>query len=246
MITQIFGCNTKVYFVKINHNGKITEELVKETTANPVEGKVNFDITDEIELENDQATAYLFRIDLDYNGRHSEIYLDLFERNHKSNGQAATFTIQGSCSQKSEKFQQHPIAYMVNSISLDQPFLTFKQIKDVFHELGHAMHIALSQTKFQLINGVRVPMDFAEIPSNFTENFIYDYEFMSKWVVDQNGKPIEKELFEKLSAKERATDMMELQELFYFSLMDLYLHNLDESQLNHKTLIKMHSKAVIF
>lgn len=198
----------------------------------------------EVEFENDQATANIFRIDIDYNGRRSEIHLDLFERNHKSNGQATTFTIQGSCSHKSGEYQQHPIAYMINSISLEQPFLTFKQIKDVFHELGHAMHIALCQTRFQLINGARVPIDFAEIPSNFTENFIYDYEFMKKWVVDHEGNPIDIELFKKFTVKERVTDMMELQELFYFSLMDLYLHQLDESQLNYNTLIEMHSKAV--
>ena len=135
---------------------------------------------------------------------------------------------------------------MINSINLDQPFLSFKQIKDVFHELGHAMHIALSNTKFQLINGVRVPIDFAEIPSNFTENFVYDYDFMKQFIVDQEGNPINQESFEKLVVKERAAEMMELQELFYFSLMDLYLHKLQKNELSQKKMIEMHSKAVIY
>ncbi|CAI2386433.1 unnamed protein product [Moneuplotes crassus] len=241
MITEIFGANTKVFLVKVKHSGEIEEKLIKETYTDPA--KAGIDITDEIEIPNDPNTATLFRIDLDYNGAHSEIYLDLFERNHKSNGRAATFTIQGSCS-KCDGDHQHPIAYMINSVSLEQPFLTFQQIRDVFHELGHAMHIALCKTEFQLINGARVPIDFAEVPSNFTENYVFDYNFISKWLIDHEGKPIDKESFDKIIFKERAAEMMELQETFYFSLMDLYLHNLDEKDLTEEKLIELHSKAL--
>lgn len=241
MITEIFGANTKVFLVKVKHSGEIEEKLIKETYTDSA--KAGIDITDEIEIEDDPNTATLFRIDLNYNGAHSEIYLDLFERNHKSNGRAATFTIQGSCS-KCDGGHQHPIAYMINSVSLEQPFLTFQQIRDVFHELGHAMHIALCKTEFQLINGARVPIDFAEVPSNFTENYVFDYNFISKWLIDHEGNPIDKESYDKIIFKERAAEMMELQETFYFSLMDLYLHNLDEKDLTEEKLIELHSKAV--
>ena len=84
MITKIFGCDTKIFIVNIDHNGNIDEKLVRETYTNP--DKKDFDIMDQIEIDNHPSNATLFRVELDYKGRYSEIYLDLFERNHKSNG----------------------------------------------------------------------------------------------------------------------------------------------------------------
>jgi Zn-dependent oligopeptidase len=141
MITQVFGCDAKVSLVQINHEGEISDKLIKEVNS---KGDISNDISKDIVIKSEDLVANIFRIDITYEGRNSEIYLDLFDRPHKSNGTCATFTIQGSCK------SQTPIAYLISSISLDQPLLTFKQIADLFHELGHALHIALSKTQFQL------------------------------------------------------------------------------------------------
>ena len=125
---------------------------------------------------------------------------------------------------------------MFSSISIEQPFLSFSQIRNLFHELGHALHIAMSRTDHQLINGSRVAIDFAEIPSNFTEHFIYDYNFMKQWAVDSENKPIERELFNKIVLKERIFELIDLEETTYFSLLDLYFHMLQEQDLNEQVL----------
>lgn len=93
MITQIFGCDAKISLVQTNYDGHISEQIVKEVDRN---GRVNKDVSKDIIIKSDPLVSNIFRIDLTYEGRNSEIYLDLFERNHKSNGTCATFTIQGS------------------------------------------------------------------------------------------------------------------------------------------------------
>lgn len=244
MIKNIFGCNLNIHFVKVDASGNITEELLQSVKNDQSDPIIAFD---KLVIENEQDVAYLFRLDIEHNGKHSEVYLDLFDRNHKSNGKSATFTIQGSAVEKCDGMakRQNPIAYLITSIALDQPFLSFRQIRDVFHELGHILHVALCKTEFQLINGSRVPIDFAEIPSHFTEQFVYDYDFMSQWIVDeQTGEPIAKDLFEKIVLGERVTEMINLQELIYFSLLDLHFHSLKENELTQEKLVEINSKVV--
>lgn len=244
MIKDIFGCEVKVYSVVVDNEGEITEKEIKrftDSTLEQLEKEKGGDHT----VMDDPTKAYLFRFDLEHKGRKSEIYLDLFDRIHKANGTNATFTIQGSCvnDEESEGYQK-PIAYLMGSASPEQPFLSFAQVRNIFHELGHAMHVALSQTKFQLISGSRVPLDFAEIPSHFTEQYIYDYDFVKQWAVDDSSKPIDKELFQKMILKERITELVDLEETAYFSLLDLNFHTLTQEELSEKKLIDINSEMV--
>jgi Zn-dependent oligopeptidase len=107
------------------------------------------------------------------------------------------------------------------------------------------MHVALSKTDFQMINGARVPLDFAEVPSHFTEQFIYDYSFVKQWATDHENKPIDEELFNKIVIKERVVEMISLQELIYFSLLDLHFHKLKKEELSLDRLASINSQLVI-
>ena len=51
-------------------------------------------------------------------------------------------------------------------------------LKDMFHEFGHAINIALSHTKYQYLSGARGTTDMIEIPSHFAELFLTDYSFV--------------------------------------------------------------------
>ena len=148
MITKVFDCQAKMYTVVIDKDLNITEKEIKRT-GNPTLEELKND-ENEMTLMDDPDKAYLFRIEIEHKGRHSEIYIDLFNRYHKANGSNATFTVQGSAKEGDNDYQK-PIVYMMNSIGLDQPYLNFNQVRNAFHELGHAMHIALSTTSFQFI-----------------------------------------------------------------------------------------------
>lgn len=71
--------------------------------------------------------------------------MDLFYRNHKLHkNQTQTLTEQGS----RKLSGQHPVAYMVDCLPLDTQFLSYDQVKNLFHEFGHALNVSMSTTKY--------------------------------------------------------------------------------------------------
>jgi len=72
-----------------------------------------------------------------------KIVLDLFARKSKLHkNQTQTLTEQGA------KTGQHAVAYIVDALPTDTQFLSFDQVKNIFHEFGHALNVALSNTKY--------------------------------------------------------------------------------------------------
>ena len=101
--------------------------------------------------------------------------LDLFERdqNEQANPAAAqnvaTLTELGS----TRLTDQKGVAYLnMNLPREDFQYLSYSILKDMFHEFGHAINIALSHTKYQYLSGARGTTDMIEIPSHFTELFL--------------------------------------------------------------------------
>ena len=70
---------------------------------------------------------------------------------------------------------------MVDCIPTDTQFLSFDQVKNLFHEFGHALNVAMSKTKYQYFSGARGTTDLIEIPSHFTELFLKEYTFVRKF-----------------------------------------------------------------
>ena len=56
-------------------------------------------------------------------------------------------------------------------------------MKTLFHEFGHAIHIAMSKTKYQYLSGSRGTTDMVEIPSHFTELYLTDYGFVKQFAL---------------------------------------------------------------
>jgi len=52
---------------------------------------------------------------------------------------------------------------------------------------------------------------------------MFDYNFVSSWALDLEGKPIEKEFFDKLTFT-KSLQFLNLDETIYCSLLDLKLH----------------------
>ena len=82
------------------------------------------------------------------------------------------------------------MAYIVDGMAADSHYLSFDQVRTLFHEFGHALNIALCETKYQYHSCARASVDIAEIPSHFAELWLKDYSFVSKWALT-DGKPID-------------------------------------------------------
>jgi peptidyl-dipeptidase Dcp len=81
---------------------------------------------------------------------------------------------------------------MVDGMPLDEQYLSFDQVKTIFHEFGHALNIALCDTKYQYHSCARASLDVVEIPSHYVELYLKDYSFVKKFALDNKKAPISK------------------------------------------------------
>ena len=129
---------------------------------------------------------------------------------------------------------QVPVAYLVCNFAppvkvdgvLRQPTITHDDVITLFHESGHGLHHLLTQVSALGVSGINgVEWDAVELPSQFMENFCWEWEVLEKMTAHaQTGKPLPRELFDKiLAAKNFQNGYMTLRQIV-MSLTDWRLH----------------------
>ncbi|MES2587130.1 MAG: M3 family metallopeptidase [Pseudomonadota bacterium] len=130
---------------------------------------------------------------------------------------------------------QIPVAYLVCNFAapvkvdgvLRQPTITHDDVITLFHESGHGLHHLLTQVSALGVSGINgVEWDAVELPSQFMENFCWEWEVLEKMTAHaETGKPLPKDLFEKmLAAKNFHNGLMTLRQIV-MSLTDWRLHS---------------------
>ena len=130
---------------------------------------------------------------------------------------------------------QIPVAYLVCNFAapvkvdgvLRQPTITHDDVITLFHESGHGLHHLLTQVSALGVSGINgVEWDAVELPSQFMENFCWEWEVLEKMTSHvETGKPLPRELFEKmLAAKNFQNGWMTLRQIV-MSLTDWRLHS---------------------
>lgn len=103
--------------------------------------------------------------------------------------------------------------------------LNMQQAENLFHEMGHALHSMLGRTKYQHVTGTRCPTDFAEIPSNLLEYFIFDPRVLKEVAIDyRTGDPMPKHLVQSLCDARFMFEAHEVQTQVLYALFDMQLH----------------------
>jgi len=130
---------------------------------------------------------------------------------------------------------QVPVAYLVCNFAppvkvdgiLRQPTITHDDVITLFHESGHGLHHLLTQVGALGVSGINgVEWDAVELPSQFMENFCWEWEVLEKMTAHvETGKPLPRDLFEKiLAAKNFQNGLMTLRQIV-MSLTDWRLHS---------------------
>ena len=130
---------------------------------------------------------------------------------------------------------QVPVAYLVCNFAppvkvdgvLRQPTITHDDVITLFHESGHGLHHLLTQVSALGVSGINgVEWDAVELPSQFMENFCWEWEVLEKMTAHaETGKPLPRELFDKiLAAKNFQNGYMTLRQIV-MSLTDWRLHS---------------------
>ena len=130
---------------------------------------------------------------------------------------------------------QIPVAYLVCNFAppvkvdgqLRQPTITHDDVITLFHESGHGLHHLLTQVGALGVSGINgVEWDAVELPSQFMENFCWEWEVLEKMTAHvQTGKPLPKALFEKMLAAKNFQNGLGTLRQIVMSLTDWRLHS---------------------
>lgn len=146
------------------------------------------------------------------------LYVDLYPRDGKYN-HAAVWPLRSS----STRLGRTPTAALV--VNFDRKGLTLDEVETLLHELGHAVHNNLSNTRYASQGGTAVMHDFVEAPSQMLEDWVYDKQVLRLMAdVCPACKPVPDELVDKAVAAKNFGKGTLYSRQHLFASYDLALH----------------------
>ncbi len=114
--------------------------------------------------------------------------------------------------------------------------LTHDEVLTLFHEMGHAMHMMLSNVTYGSHAGTSVLWDFVELPSQVQENWAYEKETLDLFARHyKTGEAIPQELIQKVNdSKNFFVGWMGLRQS-NLGLLDMAWHSADPSGIKDVT-----------
>lgn len=155
-------------------------------------------------------------------------YLDPFSRENKRSG--AWVDACRTRHKKKNGDTELPIAYVVCNFpphTKDKPsYLSHDDVLTLFHEFGHALHHLLTSIDHHSISGFNgIEWDAVELPSQFMENFAWEYDILKKISSHRDTKePLPADLYKRMvDAKNFHVGLFWLRQL-EFSSFDFHIH----------------------
>lgn len=109
---------------------------------------------------------------------------------------------------------------------LGEPVLiSWDDATTLFHEFGHALHGLLSNVNYPSVSGTSVFQDYVEFPSQVLERWLETPEVLNKYALHaKTGKPIPKELVEKIDRASTFNQGFQTVEYLSAALVDMKMH----------------------
>jgi len=103
--------------------------------------------------------------------------------------------------------------------------ISWDDARTLFHEFGHALHGLNSNVTYPSLAGTDVARDYVEFPSQLLERWVSTPEVLDHYALhDKTGKPIPKELVQKLAKSEKFNQGFSTVEYLSSALIDMKLH----------------------
>ena len=163
------------------------------------------------------------------------VYLDLSRRPRKF-PHAAHFVVR--CSRDAREgsaSRKRPVVALVCNFgggagSSAGALLSHGEVETFLHEFGHAMHSALSETKYQHASGTRCAADLVEVPSHLFEYFAWDPDALRILSRERTtGEPMPSAMIDALRRGKEMFGATDLRQQIAFALADLDAHSIAAS-----------------
>lgn len=166
-------------------------------------------------------------VDVATNEKIGSLYLDLYKREFKNDGAWMNGAISRELTDEGLRL---PVAYVVCNAPKDVGQVStfeFDEIVTLFHEMGHALHHLLTKVNDSYFSGINhVQHDAVELPSQFMENFCWDYEVLKK--ISSHVKTQEvfpKELFDTMKNAKNFLAANQMLRQAIFSQVDMRIYS---------------------
>jgi peptidyl-dipeptidase Dcp len=112
----------------------------------------------------------------------------------------------------------------------NQPaLLSIDEVGTLFHEMGHALHMLFSRTKYRSLAGTNVKRDFVEMPSSVMENWAFEPEFLKTYAKHyQTGEVVPDELIAQMERAGKFNQGFITGENLTSAWVDYYWYNITE------------------
>jgi oligopeptidase A len=156
-------------------------------------------------------------------------YVDLHARSGKSPGAWMDVVLQ-RWSRPDGRGLQLPVAHLVCNfappLGTQPALLNHDDVIALFHEFGHGLHHMLTRVDELAVSGIAgVEWDAAELPSQFMENFAWEWEVLSRLSSHvQTGAPLPRALFDKMVAARNFQSGLTMLRHCEHALFDMRIH----------------------
>jgi oligopeptidase A len=166
-----------------------------------------------------------------------QFYLDLYARPAKRGGawmddaitRRRVYNIRTG-----EHVIQTPVAYLTCNFSapvainhqLRPALFTHNEVIVLFHEFGHGLHHLLTQVEDLGVSGINgVEWDAVELPSQFMENFCWEWEVLTGMTQHIDTKQsLPRVLFDKMLRAKNFQSGLQMLRQIEFALFDMHVH----------------------
>jgi oligopeptidase A len=157
-----------------------------------------------------------------------QFYLDLYARDAKRGG---AWMDDARSRRRLAAGVQTPVAFLTCNFSAPvggRPALfTHAEVITLFHEFGHGLHHLLTRVDELGVSGIAgVEWDAVELPSQFMENFCWEWEVLSHMTRHADtGERLPRALFDRMVAARNFQSGMQFVRQIEFALFDMRLHH---------------------
>jgi len=154
-------------------------------------------------------------------------YTDLFARNGKRGGAWIDECI------VRKNLNGHatlPVGYLVCNFPPPEggrpSLLSHEDVVTLFHEFGHMLHHLLTRIDYPSIAGINgVPWDAVELPSQFMENFAWNFEVLKRCSAHtETGDSLPRDLYDRLDDSRHAGAALAMMRQIEFALFDIRMY----------------------